>query len=432
MKESNRYFMNLRYRLKKKWCGFWQKYRLKSQAKNVRKLFIFLFFVWLLGSILTIISQWYFAADTHTSVIDYIQYLWIVIIELVSGFDIPDTIKLHTVSRLISIFMLVMGIVVVGLFTGQIISMFVHVLQRSEYFPEKPENFLFESPIIICGKSSKLYNIIRNLRKSIFSRNREIVIVDKEADRIKNIDKESFYDTWYLAGDPGDRNVLQNAIGKRDCRVVILSGDLKDNQYSDSTAINTALAIEAFDEKVHTVLEIAHHQNVPHYTSTKINDWISVSEYSLKLISQSALQPGIANVYSRLLGNEIKNSKSNQIYFSATPLTEYFVGKSYREIKIIFCEELSHLDITLIGFVKYLKDEEKKKLGLTLRNSNYFIQINPIHRVNDIHDNSEFVQQAGKIIFYKDTILNKNDMLVYLSQKEYNFNKILKDYLTGR
>ena len=419
--------MNLKYRVKKKWCGFWQKYRLKSQAKNVRKLFIFLFFVWLLGSVLTIISQWYFAADAHKSVVDYVQYLWIVIIELVSGFDIPDTIKLHTVSRLISIFMLVMGIVVVGLFTGQIISMFVHVLQRAEYFPEKPENFKFKQPILICGNSAKLHNIIRNLRKSPFSRNREIVIIDPAADQIKNIDREAFYDTWYVVGDPGNRYILENAIGKQDCRVIILSGDISQNQYCDSCAINAALAIEAFDEDVHTVIEIARQENIAHYATTRINDWISISEYSLKLISQSALQPGIANVYSHLLGDDIQDNDSTQIYFSPVPLAEYFIGKSYHEIKTIFFEQLADLDITLIGFVKYLKDEFKKEHNLTLRNSNHFIQINPIKRPDDSENHADFFHKSGKIFFFKDTKLTANDMLVYLSQNQINFNKILKD-----
>jgi len=418
--------MTLSYRVKKKWCGFWQKYRLKSQAKNVRKLFLFMFLVWLLGSMLTIFSQWYFAAEAHKSFYDYIQYLWIVIIELVSGFDIPDTIKLHTVSRLISIFMLVMGIVVVGLFTGQIISMFVHVLQRAEYFPEKPENFKFEKPILICGSGSKLYNIIRNLRRSHFSRDREIVIIDSKADQIKNIDKELFYDTWYVVGDPGDRKVLENAIGKRDCRVIILSGDIFSSKYCDSCAINAALAIEAFDEEVHTVIEIARHENISHYAATRINDWISISEYSLKLISQSALQPGIANVYSHLLGDEAQDGQATQIYFSSVPLARYFVGKSFQQLREIFLKELADLDLTLIGFVKFLDDEFKRAHHLTLRNSNYFIQINPLSRPPDDENHSDFYQKSGKLFFFKDTRLTENDMLVYLSQNEINFNKIFR------
>ena len=143
--------MNWGYKIKKKWFSFLQKYKLRTQLRNVRKLFVFLFFVWLCGSLLTIASQWLFAGELHETLQDYVKYFWIVIIELVSGFDIPEDISLHFVSQLISILMLIMGLVVVGLFTGQIISMFVHVLQKTELFPEKQENFQFEKPIIIIG-----------------------------------------------------------------------------------------------------------------------------------------------------------------------------------------------------------------------------------------------------------------------------------------
>lgn len=58
--------------------------------------------------------------------------------------------------------MLIVGLVVVGLLTGQIISMFVHVLQKSEYFPEKLHNFRFWKPgiICICSCNPRVHNII--------------------------------------------------------------------------------------------------------------------------------------------------------------------------------------------------------------------------------------------------------------------------------
>ena len=414
--------MKLKYKINKRFSSFLQKYKLKTQLKNVQKLFLFLLVVWLFGSFFTILSQWLFLGESHSSLRDYVQYFWVVIIELVSGFDIPE-VPMHTVSLLISIIMLVMGIVVVGLFTGQIISMFVHVLQKNEYFSEKPENFQFKSPIIICGVNPKLYNIIENLRKSSYSRDREIIIIDKDADQIKKNEGKYFNDIWYLSGDPANREILQKAIGKQDCRVIILSKELNGKKYTDSKAINTALAIEAFDEKVHTVVEIANKENTEHFKCTQINDWICISEYSLKLMSQSALQPGMANIYSRLLGDEVKDNTSTQIYFSSIPLSKYFVGKSYKEINKIASEKFVKLDITLIGFAKFLETEEKKRLNLKLRNSNYFIQINPINHKNG---NSNFLQKSGKIFFHQNTKLNQKDKLIYLSTDEIDFDKALK------
>ena len=416
--------MNFKYQIRKKWCGFWQKYKLQNQIKNVRKLFIFLFIAWLFGSFLTIISQWFFFADYHKSGYEYLKYFWYVIIELVSGFDIPsDEIPLHFVSQIISILMLVMGIVVVGLFTGQIISMFVHVLQRSEYFPEKPDNFQFESPIILCGASNKLYNIIRDLKKSRYTGNREIVIVDEKADKIPKFANSKFEDVWYVKGNPGDRNILKKAIGKKDCRVIIFSKQPHEKHSTDASSINTALAIEAFDESVQTVVEIPKNQDASCYEITRVNDWINVSEFSLKLISQAALQPGLAKIYGLLLGSEFQDHTTTQIYFSATPLSAIFCNKSYREISILMQEKFDHLELTLIGFAKYLSPEEKQQLNLTLRNTNYFIQINPIHFPAGSDDPSKYVRRAGRIFFTKYTRLNQDDKLIFIAQNRINFEK---------
>ncbi|MBN2287085.1 MAG: NAD-binding protein [Tissierellales bacterium] len=410
--------MNIIYKIRKKFCGFRQKYKFKTQIKYLRKLLFFIFVIWLFGSFLTIISQGFFFRELHETAYDYFKYFWYVIIELVSGFDIPaDEIPLHPVSQIISIFMLIMGIVVVGLFSGQIISMFVHVLQRTEYFPEKPDNFQFDSPIILCGDNPKLYNIIRILKGSSYSRDREIVIVDKTADKIKKLDE--FDNIWYVNGDPNDRHILEKAVGKKDCRAIIFA---KHTSHTDSAAIATALAIEEFAESVHTVIEIPNSQNISCYEGTKVNDWINVSEFSLKLISQSVLQPGMAKLFSRLISDEFKEEKTNHIYFSSVPLAKFFIGKTYRDIFKLFVEKFSYLDLTLIGFAKYLESHEKREHNLTLRNTNYFIQINPVAKSSGVNDN--FIKRSGKIFFHKDTCLTENDKLIYLAKEIVDFEKI--------
>ena len=412
--------MRWHYKLKKRWFSFLQKYKLKAQLRNVRKLFIFLFLVWFSGSLLTIASQWAFAREQHQNLQAYLKYFWIVIIELVSGFDIPGDVELHVASQLISILMLIMGLVVVGLFTGQIISMFVHVLQKSELFPEKPENFQFEKPVNVCGCNERVYNIIENIRWNSRSVNREIILVDEQADQFQRRNYAQADDIWFLKGDPADRQILKKEIGRRDCRVIILSKDLQDKRWSNAISINTALAIEAFDENVHTVVEIVDKQSMGHFQRTKINDWVCVSEFSLKLIAQSALQPGMSNVYSAMLGNGVKARNSTRIRFSDAPLAPEFVGKTYTQVARIFREELAEWDVTLIGFAKYLRDSEKEKYDLTLRNSNYFIQINPPGKINK----RRLAEHAGKLLFDKQTVLTNKDQLVYIAAHEISFEKI--------
>ncbi|MBN1997492.1 NAD-binding protein [candidate division KSB1 bacterium] len=410
----------LGYQIRKKWYAFWQKYKIKTQLKNIRKLLAFVVAVWLAGSLLTIVSQWLFARQYQEFLQDYLKYLWVVIIELVSGFDIPESIHLHPVSQIISIFMLLMGIVVVGLFTGQIITIFVHVLQRADYIPEKPLSFQFEKPIVICGINNKLVPIIRTLSKNKKAAEREIVIVDPNADQIKLADVGYCKDVWFVKGESSQRSVLQKSIGKQDCRVILLRGD--DGEKASRSTITTALAIEAFDESVYTVLEIHNELNKVHFKRTKINDWICINEYGTKLIAQAALHPGTANLFYALLGDQETDNGRQNVHFSASELPAGLQGKTYHEIRKTLLT--AKLDITPLGFAKYIDAQEKKRLGITLRNSSYFIQMNPVH------PNSKTVTQFKKngiLYFSRDTVLAKMDKLIYLADDQVNFQIKARD-----
>ena len=410
-----------KYIIQKSWFAFWQKYKLAAQYRNLRKLITFLIIVWLIGSILTITSQWLFLKDLHHSIKDYARYFWYVIIELVSGFDIPvDEIPLHLASQIVSILMLIMGIIVVGLFTGQIISMFVHVLQRTDYYPEKPSRFRFLRPIIICGFNRKLPNILKELRSNNEAEEREILIVDENADKIKRIDDSNLDDIWYMAANPCDREVLSKAIGKADTRVIILSKDENSESSGNSSAISTALAVEAFDDKVHTVVEVPKANDVLHYQATKINECIYISEFSLKLISQTALRPGIASVYSQLFGETVANSSKQQIYFSHC-LPACCHGKSYRQVLKKFASGELEIDFTLIGYAKFLSREDINSHNLKTQNMMYYAQVNPVSASDQKGENDFFVNVGDKVFLHKDAILTAHDKLIYIAAVQINF-----------
>jgi hypothetical protein len=324
---------------------------------------------------------------------------------------------LHLVSRIISVFMLFMGIIVVGLFTGQIISVFLHVLQTAEFIPEKPPNFAFQKPIIICGINDKLTKIAQHLRASPFSQNREIVVVSDTDVQLK---KEDFgKDIWFVKGDPAEKKTLNNYIGSMDSKVILLQPDAQKEYVANSRTINTALSIEAFDERIHTVLEICGSSNKELYRNSKINDWICIAEFGAKLISQSALQPGQSTIFQRLLSGPGNNS----IFFSGAPLPGTFIGQSFIELKKRSAEGLLGEDILLIGFAKYLSDEEKQQHNLVLRNTNYFIQINPPHRRASDPQDGEFTEKKDRLIFFNDISMTKRDQLIYIAEAPIDWRK---------
>ena len=442
--------MNLKYKIKKTWFGFWQKYKLEVHLRIAAKLFLIFLMVWVIGSILTVLSQWAFIDKLEGGTpfqFKYIKYFWTVVIELVSGFDVQE--DLHVVSKIISVMILITGVVIFAIFTGQIVSMFVHVLQRALHLPEKPDNFKFKRPIIIFGINEKLYKIIAELKRSSLSRGREIIIVDNEADKIRIEDKTKFKDVWYTKGNRADRNVIEKVLGEKESSAIILSQEPVCNRhtrYSDARAIETALAIEGYSEKTHTVLELHDEKHIPHLKHTKINEWISIFEYGTKLVSQAALQHGIARLYLDLLGGATENKQTSGIHFSQSDLPDIMIGMTYEEIRDKVLSN-SSFDITLIGFAKYVDNETIKKLRLDLVNTFFIRQLNPGSRKCVICGSETFkVDELGRIfkkcpdcfkkekaknrhasnqlLFPKDTIIERKDQLIYLCHKEIDFNQL--------
>lgn len=442
--------MNFKYKTKKAWSGFRQRYKLKTHLKITTKLFIGFLIVWLVASCLTILSQWAFTDHFDEPLIQkkYLKYFWAVVIELISGFEIDaEGLMLNTLSLILTVIVVITGIAIIAIFTGQIVSMFIHVVQKMNQIPEKPDNFTFKRPIIICGINSKLDKIIEELRKNCLSEEREIVVVDNQADTLKIKDKEMYENVWHVKGNQADRNTLKNIIGQEETSAIILASESDDkSRCSDSRAVQTALAIEGYREKVHTVLELLDERNVTHLKHTKINEWISILEYGIKLTAQAALQHGMGSVYLYLLGGETGSQKTNRIYFTQAELPEPLEGLTYKETRDKFLSTPG-IDVTLIGFAKYVSPENIERLQLDLGNSCHIKQLNPVRRVcrvcgAHIHDTDELGRiqricadcfekkkgrnnQAKNVWFFPmDTPLNRKDKLIYLAEKPIDCNKI--------
>ncbi|MCP5107143.1 MAG: hypothetical protein GY950_27400 [bacterium] len=447
--------MSLNYRIKKSWFGFWQKYKLKTQFKIASRLLWIFLIIWLIGSVLTILSQWAFTDHYEGTPFQgkYLEYFWPVIIELVSGYDIQaQELALNPASNVISVFMLITGIIIFAIFTGQIVSMFIHVLQRYNHLPEKPDDFVFNRPVIICGINNKLPQVIRELRRSPLTVGREIVVIDSEADKLKIEDKEFYKDVWYVKGDQADRSVLAKALGEQEASAIILASEPKckaQGKYSDSRAIETAMAIEGYRETTHTVLELMDDRNTPHLRHTRINEWISIFEYGIKLTSQAALQHGMGSVFHYLLGGKtVRNGagKTSQIFFTQGLLPERFNGLTYKEVRDKTLST-STIDITLIGFARYVGWGLGQKYNLEMGYSPFIKQLNPVNRTcrvcgADIGETDELGRIQKKCpgcfkteknrdknavnlwYFPIDTQLSRKDKLIYLSGKPVDFNNI--------
>lgn len=431
-----------RYNLSRKINTVIQRYQLRRRLREITNLMLILLVVWFVGGTLTILSQWIISPGAQESFNDYFLYYWIVFIEVTSGFDVGDEVnRLNTLSFAITIIMLISGMIIGGLVSGQIISIIINATQRAGFVAEAPNNFKFIDPIIIFGVNRNLHGIILSIRNIDGNSNRDIIIIDQNADEISVISERVYKNVWYIKSNISKKNYLKEIFDRnispkfhksdinqlfkasqKSCRVILLPNLQSKNNLDllDPQTIQKAMEIETFKDNIYTIVQLQSNKGKKYLKNKQIDEWINVSDYSTKMIAQSALTPGITNVFNNIMG-EGNSADSNEL-IRLSLISDELSRLSFREIKNILVND-PNINCILLGFCKYIDNDENNTSEM-LRNSNYYFQINPLEPIRQEFYKEKYNSKSVK--YNKDTILNdghQNDLLVYFANKNIKFEK---------
>ena len=397
--------------------------------------------VWFIGGTLTILSQWIISPGAQDSARDYLIYYWIVFIEVTSGFDVGDEVnRLNQLSFIITIVMLIAGMVIGGLVSGQIIAIILNATQKAGFVAEAPKNFKFIDPIVIFGINKHLHGIISSVRRIDGNANRDIIIIDEKADVVSILSESDYKNIWYIKSNPSKKNYLKEIFDRnispafkksdinqlfkasqKSCRVILLPNLQKDSNldFLDPETIQKAMEIETFKDNIYTIIQLQSVESKRYLKGKQIDEWLNISDYSTKMIAQAALRPGITNIFNNIMGGGDNDSANEMIRLSL--IHDSFSNLSFRDIKNWIVND-PDIDCILLGFCKFLKEEDK---GFEhLRNPNYYFQINPVDRRRQKYYQDTYKSMSVK--FNKDTILNdghQNDLLVYFADKNIAFDQ---------
>lgn len=212
---------------------------------------------------------------------------------------------------------------------------------------EKVENkggdFGLRDHIIICNWSSKADIIVRQLHDVSVHDKRPIIVITERPEQIPRTTDPAYRGLLMIGGDPADKEILERA-DVQNAKTVVVLADESDPENTDAKSILIVLAIDAINPNVHVIVELLYSRSETYFKYTHVNEIVCLEQLAEKLLAQSALTPGLSQVYMDLLTQSLE---TNEIYQEEVP--EVFVGKSYREVekKIISMDEK---DIILIGF----------------------------------------------------------------------------------
>lgn len=270
-----------------------------------------------------------------------------------------------TIDKAISLFLFVLGTVVVATLIGKLSSIFVG-LTMGVKMPDKLKNH-----IIICNWNEYCDRIIKEIHSPLARPQTDImVITEKDVNEEQLRSSPEYKNVYFFKSDPTEHDVLKKAQAHLADSVIILADNKSANP--DVKTAWITLAITHLGEKANStpriVVEVKDHRNLQHLKDAGANELICPTEYGLGIIAQCASKAKLSEVYERLL----KTSKeTNEIYFVSSELYHRSVkGKSFKQVSEALNEARNADNPTILIGIKRdddikLNPKEKKFQTIT-------------------------------------------------------------------
>jgi len=261
---------------------------------------------------------------------------------LISG--IEDKEPLSIAGRVEVTVLLIVGICVVGMLTGEIVSILVRKAQRAGKVAVMPPSARLEQHVLILGVNSFLDNIIRQVHAALGEQH-YIVVVDPDAEELRVMEPAAYRKVFALAGDPLDERVLAQADVDQAARVIVLSPEDGNHspQQRDNRALMKTIAVASRRPNRPVVVELQTEESLGFAAPLEEADFVVSRHYGEKLISQSVLNPGVTEIYYRLM---TFTEQSNEFY--TVPVLPRLVGKTFAEAQLHFLDKDDE-DMVLVG-----------------------------------------------------------------------------------
>jgi len=200
---------------------------------------------------------------------------------------------------------------------------------------------------VICNWNDLGDAIIRELHASVLGERRAIVIVTDQPEAVprtepETADDDPYHNVFVIPGDPTSDKILARANIAQANTAIVLS-DPREGRHADTKTVLIALAIEAIEPGVHTIVELLHSRSRIHFRHTHVDEVVCTDELTEKLLAQTAITHGLSEFYLRLL---TATEDTNEVY--VVPVPAAWVGRTYRELEHAFVEYEAE-DVILVG-----------------------------------------------------------------------------------
>lgn len=307
------------------------------RVRQLANLFLYLLVAWFIGANLVHLTELQLAG-AESPYATYWRSYWNIVIVLISGIEDKEPVSL--LGRIEVTGLLIVGICMVGMLTGEIVSILVRRIQRSGRIALKPPVEVFEDHIVILGSNPHLDRVIRQLVAALHGRY-FVLVVSPDAENLRTSDQAIYRNVFTLVGDPADSRVLEQADIDRAQRVIVLAGTKGSDapEQVDNRTLMRVLAVVGRRRPVPIVAELLSQETVRYARSLSASkhgacvDFILARQIGEKLMVQAALKPELTELLAQLM---TFTDDTNEFY--TVPVLPELVGKSFREAQLHYLD----------------------------------------------------------------------------------------------
>lgn len=222
-------------------------------------------------------------------------------------------------GRLVGAVLMILGIGVLGAFTGQLASL---LTERRRL---KDKGLLVDVNLsghtIFSDWSPRAVSVLDTIRSDERGHSLPIVLI-AEMEESPRPDDPNFI---FIRGETNEANLERARLETAD--TVIAFGDpTLDEESRDAKVVLHLLTIETLNPSVHTIAEVERESTVSHCQRANVDEVIVGSEFTSHLLSRASLDHGISRILS-----EIINPRAGMEIFKV-PLPAEYIGRSFGEI----------------------------------------------------------------------------------------------------
>lgn len=251
-----------------------------------------------------------------------------IVIYTLSGFDVDPPHSVY--GWAFAIISLLLGILFVGAFTAEVASIFVEARIKSH---ADVKSVIYQDHILVCGHLSDVEYFFEQLFHEDHGNSNLAIVFLMPTPPTGLIDslltsKKYKRRVKYIIGSPLiDQDLERANASSARAAFVFANRFAEDPDKEDAKTILRTLAIQNYNKKIITYVQVLKSKNKGHIKATGANYFLCIEELSLNIIAQACINPGLTN----LIGNLVNTSDDEPEDSQPQWLQEYILGTG-REI----------------------------------------------------------------------------------------------------